>query len=134
LIVLDASAAVDYLLRNEPRCDWVADRILEPRQSLHAPSLVDVEVASALCRHHRRGLVERKVAERALGSLADLRLFRYHHTSLVTRMWGLRDNITMTDAAYVALAQLLDATLVTTDARLARAARGEVRVETFDEG
>jgi predicted nucleic acid-binding protein len=134
MIVLDASAAVDYLLRNESRGDWVADRLLQPRESLHAPSLVDVEVASALCRQHRRGLISRQLAERALGNLADLRLFRYHHTTLITRMWGLRDNITMTDAAYVALAHLLDATLVTTDARLARAARGGVRIETFDDG
>jgi predicted nucleic acid-binding protein len=133
MIVLDASAAVDYLLSNTRRGDWVADRILQPQETLHAPSLVDVEVTSALCRLHRRDLVTRQLAERALGNLASLRLFRYHHTTLITRMWRLRDNVSMTDAAYVALAHLLGATLVTTDARLGRAAKGEVRIETFDD-
>ena len=133
MIVLDASAAVDYLLRNEPRSSWVADQILQPGESLHAPSLVDVEVTAALCRQHRRGVISRQLAELALRNLPDIRLHRYHHTKLIGRMWGLRDNVTMTDAAYVALAQLLGATLVTTDGRLARSSGHQVRIETFDD-
>jgi predicted nucleic acid-binding protein len=134
MIVLDASAAVDFLLVLKPKADWVTEQILsQPGSSLHAPSVFDVEVCSAVSRHCRRRVVTPARADRALRNLTDMRLHRYHHKTLIRRMWLLRDNITAADAAYVALAQLLDATLVTTDARLARAARGEVRIETFDE-
>lgn len=64
-------------------------------------------------------------------ALSDLRLTRYSHTPLVARIWELRNNLTAYDAAYVALAEALDAPLVTTDAKLARASGHRARVELY---
>ena len=132
MIVLDASAAVDYLIDNEPRATWVTEHVLADGQSLHAPSLLDVEVASALWQLHRRGSITVRRAEQALGDLLKLRVHRYQHRPLLARMWRLRDSVRMSDSAYVALAELLGAPLVTTDARLSRYAGHQAQIEAFD--
>lgn len=120
MIVLDASAAVDMLLREEGVGEWVLERVADEVE-LAAPVLLDYEFVAAL-----RSMVsarERPLAdaERALASLAGLGVVRYPPGDFLPRMWELRDVATVYDAAYVALAEALAAPLVTTDRRLARA-------------
>ena len=120
MIVLDASAAVEWLLVRDAAAA-VADRFTDPEITVHAPSLLGVEVAAAL-----RGLVlaRHTTAERASIALNDLTsadVTLHDPTPLLPRAWELRGNLTPYDAVYVALAEVLDATLVTTDARLGKA-------------
>ena len=118
MTVLDSSAAVDYFVQ-AANGSWVEERLLAD-PDLHAPHVVDLEVANGL-----RGLVRRREladadALEALLDFRELALVRYPHTVLVPRIWELRAHVTTYDAAYVALAEELDATLITTDLRLAR--------------
>jgi predicted nucleic acid-binding protein len=119
VIVLDSSAAADWLVGHRPQGEWVA-QTLPDRLDLHAPHVLDVEVASAMRRLVWIGDVSVTEAERALEDLSDLRIVRHAHLPLLERMWHLRDNLTAPDAAFVALAEALDAPLVTTDGALAR--------------
>jgi predicted nucleic acid-binding protein len=126
LIVLDSSAAVDYLVDREYGA-WV-ESCIDDDPDVHSPQLLDVEVASAL-----RGLVGRRElgvpkARQALEELADFDVARYSHTGFLDRIWELRRHVTAYDALYLALAEALDATLVTTDARLARSHGHRARV------
>lgn len=117
--MLDAAAAVHYVLGRQPGRAWLADRIVGSPM-LHAPHLIDFEAASAL---RRLVLAGELAAERgliALGHIGDLRLARFPASRLRERMWALRSNLTAYDAAYVALAETLEIPLVTTDLRLAR--------------
>lgn len=116
---MDASVLVDLLCRSRDG-DAIEHKLLAGGDSLHAPHLVDLEIVHALRRFVRIGNMSPDRAEEALVDLYDLRLDRYPHTELVSRIWELRDSLTAYDAAYVALAEALDATLVTRDARLAR--------------
>ena len=100
-------------------------------EALHVPHLFDVEVLHALRRLTLSGLVSESRCHRALKALSDLRVTRYPHAPLVHRIWELRDNLTAYDAAYVALAEALDAPLVTTDGRLARTPGHRARVELY---
>lgn len=81
-----------------------------------------MEVTSALRRRVRLGQTDAEVATDVLDDLANLAAIRWEHTPLLRRVWELRENVTAYDAVYVVLAELLDAPLVTGDARLARAA------------
>ncbi len=119
MVVLDASAAAVALIRDDPTGDRVRARLVT--ESLFAPDLLDVEVLSTCRRIVRSGLLDVRRAEQALADLDALHLIRTPHRLLVPRIWELRDNLSAYDAAYVALAEALDAPLVTTDARLARA-------------
>ena len=129
MIVLDASAAVELLL-STPAGRGIARRISSPRETLHAPHLIDLEVAQALRRYVRTGELDEGRAREALEDLRDLDLGRYPHDALLPRIWELRDNASAYDGAYLALAEVLDATLLTTDGPLGRVpgvrARGEV--------
>jgi predicted nucleic acid-binding protein len=127
LIVLDSSAAVDYLVGTEPLGDWVEARITAD-DDLHAPHVVDVEVVGALRRLVLAGELARTVARQALADLGALNLRRYPHLPFVPRVWQLRDNVPAADACFVALAEALDATLVTTDRRLAAASGVRARI------
>jgi len=118
VIVLDASAAVELLLGTE-RGAAVGARVFDPAETLHAPELFDVEVAQVLRRYERARLIDAARAEAALRDLADLPLERYAHALLLPRAWELRENLTIYDAVYVALAELLAAPLLTGDASLA---------------
>ena len=89
--------------------------------SLHAPALLDIEVAHAVRRYAAAGELADEAAERALAALADLDVVRYTCELLLPLIWRLRHNLTAYDAAFVALAAVLDAPLVTLDARIARA-------------
>lgn len=119
MIVLDTSAVVEWLL-GLPLADEVADRIMAA-DSLHAPALLDVEVAQVVRRYTASGEISERTAEQALNALADLDAVRYMHEPLLPLIWKLRSNLTAYDAAFVALAAVLDAPLLTLDARLARA-------------
>ena len=120
MIVLDASALVRYVVRVGDEARWVRLRI-GPERELHVPELVDAETLQGL-----RGLVLRReisqaAAATAVRELLDAQLVRYPHRPLIERVWELRGQLTAYDALYVALAEALDATLVTTDRKLARA-------------
>ncbi len=120
LIVADASALVEYLLRTG-RSELVRAVIQSAETSLHVPALCDVEIVSAL----RRGLMRKVLTERrgreALQDYRDLPLTRHGHTLLLDRILELRPNLSAYDATYVALAERIDAALLTADRALARA-------------
>lgn len=130
MIVLDASAVVDLVLELSPRADWVAERLERVGAAIFAPHLLDVEALSALRRRVASGELSVSRADAALALLRRLPVERYPHTALLEPMWRLRGRLTAYDAAYVALAEVLDATLLTTDARLGRAGLG-ARVEAY---
>ena len=129
MIVLDASAAIEWLLQTP--LGKSADERISRAASLHAPHLIDVEVAQVLRRYVAGGLVSSRRAEEALGDLQDLALNRYPHHVLLRRVWALRHNLTAYDATYVALAETLDAPLVTCDAKIASASGHNARVEVL---
>ena len=118
MIVLDSSAVIEWLL-GLPHSDSVSERIVSA-DSLHAPALLDVEVAQVVRRYAAAGEILDRTAERALGTLAELDINRYTHELLLPLIWQLRHNVTAYDAAFLALAAALDAPLLTLDARLAR--------------
>ncbi len=128
MIVLDASAVVELLLGTELGRS-IASRIEDPALGLHVPHLVDVEVAQALTRYVREGEVGRDTARAALEALRLLDIERHSHEPLLDRVWALRDNLTAYDAVYVALAEALDAILLTCDKKLARAPGVGARTE-----
>jgi predicted nucleic acid-binding protein len=132
LIVLDASAAVDYLL-DIGASRLIASRIGTAGETLHAPHVLDLEVGQALRRLALRRILSPGRAEDALADYAGLRLRRYPHGYLLPRIWELRANLTVFDAAYVALAEVLESPLITADARLARSAGHEATIELFRE-
>ena len=119
MIVVDSSAAVEWLL-GLPLADAVAERIASAR-SLHAPALLDIEVAHVIRRYCAAGDISDHAAERALSALAELDATRYTHELLLPLIWRLRHNLTAYDAAFVALAAVLDAPLVTLDTRISHA-------------
>lgn len=97
------------------------ERVRSPLVTLHAPHVIDLEVTQALRRYVTLGVLEQDRAEVALRHLSQLDLNRYAHEPFLPRIWALRDNLTAYDAAYVSLAEALEATLLTRDERLARA-------------
>jgi len=119
VIVVDASVVASALGDDGSDGERARRRLAEER--LFAPELIDLEVASAWRRAARAGRLGSKRARQALTDLAALPLDRAPHQPLMSRIWELRDNLTPYDAAYVALAEALQAPLVTADQRLARA-------------
>jgi predicted nucleic acid-binding protein len=128
VIVVDASALLEALLRT-PAAEAVGRRLFAPRQTLHAPHLIDVEVAQVVRRYAMAGEIDEGRGRAALEDLADLPLRRYPHDFLLSRVWDLRNNLTAYDAVYVALAEALDAPMLTRDQRLAGAAGHHARIE-----
>ncbi len=128
MIVVDASALIEVLLRT-PSAKTVEDRLFAPGQTLHAPHLLDVEVAQVIRRYAAKGEIDGERGRLALTDLADLAMWRYPHDILLPRIWDLRRNLTAYDAAYVALAEALDAPLLTRDRRLASAALHHAQIE-----
>lgn len=122
MIVVDASVVIEVLL-NTPAGVRVADRLFADGETLHAPHLLDLEVAQVLRRYALSAELDPARGAQALEDLAALPLSRYPHDVLLPRIWELRHNVTAYDAAYVALAEGLAAPLVTRDAALA-ASRG----------
>jgi predicted nucleic acid-binding protein len=127
--VLDASVLVEFLTGGE-HAESSRRQIMSSPGWLWAPYLVDAEVGHALRSEVRAGEISARAARAALGDLMELRLQRVSHHLLAERAWELRENVTFYDALYVALAEALEAPLVTLDARLAKAPglRAEIEV------
>lgn len=128
MIVLDASAVIELLLGSAAGAK-VSARIASPDETLHAPHLLDLEVAQVLRRYESAAVLPPSRAQQALDDLGELGVARYPHDDLLPRIWRLRRNLTACDAAYVALAEALDAPLLTCDAKIASAAGHRARVE-----
>jgi predicted nucleic acid-binding protein len=130
LIVVDASAVLEVLLRSK-RGARLEERLLTGGDSLHAPHLVDLEIAQVLRRYAAAGELRAERGREALDDLRDLPLHRYPHDFLLPRVWELRRNATAYDAAYLVLAETLVAPLVTCDGRLASVPGHTARVEVY---
>jgi predicted nucleic acid-binding protein len=130
VIVLDASAAVEWLLQTSAGRQ-IESRIYARGESLHAPHLLDLEVTQVLRRLVREATVSAQRADQAINDLSDLRVTRYPHFLLLPRIWRLRHNFSAYDAAYIALAENLRATLLTRDGRLAAASGHSINIELF---
>lgn len=130
MIVLDASAAIDWLLRTAAG-QRIEQRIYSGKDTLHTVHFLDVEFAQVLRRLVREGTLAPKRAEEALEDLAALRIARYAPVQLLQRIWRLRQNLSAYDAAYVALAEKLQAPLITRDRRIAAAPGHGAAVEVF---
>ena len=128
MIVLDASAAVDLLLGTE-RAPAIAQTLASFAEA-HAPELIDPEALAVIRRFTLRGWITDRAGARAVSELGELALVRHRHAALRARVWELRHRASAHDACYLALAEQLDAQLLTTDARLGRAARGLVELAT----
>ena len=128
MIVADASVLLEVLLRT-PAANAVEARLFAPGQTLHAPHLVDVEIAQVIRRYAANRDIDDERGRMALADLADLPLRRYPHDFLLPRVWALRNNLMAYDATYVALAEVLDVPLLTRDRRLAGAAGHHARIE-----
>jgi predicted nucleic acid-binding protein len=118
MLIVDASAVVD-LITLAPRGIGVARQIVE--EELLAPELVDAEVLSAVARQQRAGGLTETEADDAVDRFTNLSLLRASHVLLTEQAWHLRHRMRISDAFYVACAQLMKAALITTDGRLARA-------------
>lgn len=129
MIVADCSAILELLLGTEAGARVGARLRIDPAELPHAPHLIDAEAAQALRRMVGAGGLPPRSGERALADLLDLPLQRHPHTLLLQRAWELRRSISAYDAMYVALAEALDAPLLTHDGRLARAHGHRARIE-----
>ncbi|MCE9636036.1 MAG: type II toxin-antitoxin system VapC family toxin [Planctomycetes bacterium] len=128
MIVVDASAVIEFLLQTDAAAP-IAERLLQEGRRVHAPQLMDLEVLQAF----RRLVLAREVTQDRAGAavarLITCGIRRWPHRSLRTRVWELRHNLTAYDATYVALAERLGCTVLTRDAKLARAPGLKRRVE-----
>ena len=129
MIAVDASVVAVALADDGQDGDHARARLRGER--LTAPDLVDLEITSVWRRQVREGAVDARRAALALADLAALPLRRASHRPLLARCWELRDNLTIYDASYVALAEALDVTLLTGDRRLARATGPRCHIEVL---
>ena len=120
MIVVDASALVEILL-NRPSGKRLAYRLRDPDEAVHVPHLIDLEIAQTLRRYQATGEMSPLRAGQALLAFVQMPLERHPHWPFLDRIWELRRNLTAYDAAYVALAEALDAPLLTCDRALASA-------------
>ena len=130
MIVVDASALLELLLQTALGAR-VEARLFRDDDELHAPHLVDVEVVQGLRRLVRTGEVSSGRADEAIADLTDLDVHRHAHVDLLVRAWKLRDNISAYDAMYVALAEAIEAPVVTCDGPLGKAPGHRARIEVI---
>lgn len=128
MTVVDASAMVDFLI-DDPPAPGLVPAIADA--DLHAPALLDFEVVAAMRGNVLGAKISAGRAEQALVDFAALSIVRHHMTFHLPQILALRDNFAAYDAAYVVLAQGLQAPLVTTDAKLREALRLGVDVHHF---
>jgi len=121
VLVADSSAICEYVLQTEQGAR-VSSLLRGGEHDLHVPHLCDVELVSAIRRFLFQSDMDRHRALEALQDYVDLPITRHAHVELMPRALGLRFNFTASDAMYVALAELLEGTLLTADRSLARAA------------
>ncbi len=129
MIVVDASVVAPALADDGADGDTARGRLRG--QTLVAPEIVDLEVLSVIRRAHLAGRLDERRAALALEDLLALDLRRVAHRRLLQQAWAHRTNLSVYDAAYVALAELLDVVLVTADERLASAPGLGCRVEVL---
>ena len=110
----------------------VAERVQAESFRVHIPHLCSVETASIFRRWVQRSEMTSARAAAALVDLANLAVVRHPHEPYLSRIWALRDNVSAYDAVYVALAEAIDATLLTCDRRLSRAPLTSVTIEVVD--
>lgn len=127
MIVADASVVLEVLLRTRV-APQIEERIFSPGETLHAPHILDLEVAQVLRRYCVSGAMKTERGLEALVDLADLPMTRYPHDIFLPRIWELRHNMTAYDAVYVVLAETLSASLLTRDTRLASASGHEAAI------
>lgn len=127
MIVIDASVVLDLLLRTGKVAE-IEGRVFRRKESLHAPHLLDLEVIQVLRRYTGKEMSEDR-AHLAIQDFLDLPITRYPHDVFAWRIWKMRKNLTAYDAAYIALAEILDAPLLTCDAKLASSAGHSARVD-----
>lgn len=108
---------------------WVERHVTAATHGIHAPELLDLEVAQVLRRLEREKRISAARARSALRDFLDLHVVRYAHRPFLDRVWAIRANATAYDAAYLALAEGLGAPLVTLDQRLARSSGHRARVQ-----
>lgn len=130
MIVVDASALLEFLLQT-PLGTRVEARLFRDQDELHVPHLLDVEVVQCLRRLVRVGEVSSVRADEAISDLTDLDLHRHGHLDLLARAWKLRNNITAYDAMYIALAEAIEAPIVTCDNPLAQASGHRASIEVI---
>ncbi len=126
-LVIDTSALIDYLFQAE-RAEELNDLIEAPETDLHVPHLCDLEFVAGLKKELARGTLALDDALLTLADYGELALQRHGHEALMLRSLELRENFTPCDAAFVALAERIDAPLLTLDRHLARAVRAHTRV------
>ena len=119
MLIVDASCLYEVVADSARAGDVRARLAADPDHA--APSVVDVEVVSVIRRHYRSGRLDATAAAQAVEDLQDWPGERYGHRQLLGRVWELKGSIRSWDAFYVALAEVLGGTLITADARLARA-------------
>lgn len=129
VVVVDASAVVD-LLTQTSFSDAISEA-LSAAAEIHAPHIIDLEVTQFLRKGSGRTMAPTEF-ERLEAELVGLGIIRHPHLPFLPRIWELRHSLTAYDASYVALAELLDAPLLTRDAKLARARGHTARVELID--
>lgn len=130
MIVVDASCLVEVLI-GSPGGNEIRRRLSrEPDQA--APHIVDVEAFSVIRQRYRAKSLDRTAATQAIEDLQSWPGERFGHQLLLARAWELRDTVRGWDAMYVALAEVLEATLLTTDLRLASAPGPRCRIQTFE--
>lgn len=131
MIVLDASAAVSVLLNRDASAPRIRERMEGAGDGPHVPHLFEIEVTHVLRRYALSGVLSPERALLALGRLSTMRITRYPHTALLSRVWELREAVTAYNAAYIALAETLEAPLVTRDERLSKAPGIRATVELY---
>jgi predicted nucleic acid-binding protein len=125
VIVIESSAMVDALVGAAVNPELLS---LLATEDLHAPALLDFEVASALRGHALAGKLGEPRLGEALTDFANFRVERYQMTDQLGSVVALRNNFTAYDAAYLVLAQALCAPIVTADGKLLEASRHGVDV------
>ncbi len=110
----------------------IRERMDRANEGLHVPHIFEVEVMNVLRRYALNGALSAERAHLALDRLFAMRVTRYPHTALLPRIWELKENVAAYDAAYVALAETLEAPLVTRDERLSRAPGIRAEVELYE--
>lgn len=128
MIVLDAAVVVELLL-NRPSAARLARRLRDPDEAFHAPHLIDLEIAQTLRRYQAIGELSPQRARQALMAFAQMPIERHPHWPFLGRIWELRRNLTAYDGAYVALAEVLGAPLLTCDRALASAPGHRANIE-----
>jgi len=131
LIVVDASAVTEWLLES-PTGIRVSERMFAPDEMVYAPELLYVEVTQSLKRSVLLRHMAAVRAEQAIADLLDLQVNHFPHALVLNRVWELRNSLSAYDAMYVAIAETLEAPLLTCDGGIASAHGHRARIELFE--